>query len=232
MKNVMAIIPARGGSKGIPRKNLKKLANKPLVVYSLEHALSSKYINKVILNTDDQEIANIGKLPGVEILMRPHELSTDDAKVDPMLIWTVKQVEKSGKSLDVIVLLYPTSPFRSVSKIDEAIAKVTEGNADSVLSIYEDVTYLWEKVDDTIVPTNYEPKNRGPRHSEGWNQWAENKAIYVMKRDLLMNTGCRLGGKIDYVEMSKIESIDIDDENDLELAYMIANNKFGGAQIY
>lgn len=223
MKTILAIIPARGGSKGIPRKNLQKINGKSLVEHAICHALSSQYINKVLVSTEDSEIAEIAKRPGVEVMGRISEFIHDDSvqEVDRLLIWTVKELEKAGLKIDIIVLLYPTSPLRKVITIDEAIKKVVEDGYDSVLSLYEDTTYLWRKVGDIVEPINYDPKKRGPRQKEHWNQWAENKAIYVMTRDLLMNTGCRLGGKIGYVEMSKMESIDVDKPEDLILCDMI-----------
>lgn len=222
MKTILAIIPARGGSKGIHRKNLQKVAGKPLVVHAIEQALASKYINRVLVNTEDMEIAEVAKRPGVEVMGRPDELAHDNARVDPLLIWTVKEFEKRTElKVDIVVLLYPTAPLRRVSTIDEAVRKVLEKEYDSVLSLYEDNTYLWRKKGDTVEPINYDPPKRGPRQGEDWNQWGENKAVYVMTRDSLINTGCRLGEKIGYVEMSKLESMDVDTPADLALVKAI-----------
>ena len=102
--------------------------------------------------------------------------------------------------------------------IDAAIGRVINDGFDCSLTLFEDTTYLWRLEGDTAVPINYEPAKRGPRQKEHWNQWGENKAVYVMTRDLLVDTGCRLGGRIGYVKMSKLDSIDIDAPDDLVLA--------------
>ena len=220
---VWAIIPARGGSKGIPRKNLKLLGGKPLVAYTIEQAKQAATIDRVLVSTEDAEIRTVAQRWGAETMDRIEEFIHDNStqEVDRLLIWIVKRLESRGECVDVVVLLYPTAPLRKVKTVDEAVSKVTKGGYDSVLSLYEDSTYLWRRNGDTVEPVNYDPKTRGPRQKENWNQWAENKAIYVMRRDLLVETGCRLGGRIGYVEMGKADSVDIDRPDDLAICEAI-----------
>lgn len=217
--SVYAIIPARGGSKGIPRKNLADLGGKPLVAHTIEQARAARRIDRIFVSSENAEIRETAGRFGAETLGRPDEFIHDNStqEVDRLLIWTVTELEKKGHHIDIIVLLYPTSPLRQVATIDEVIRLLEEENFDSALSLYEDTTYLWRRDGEVVVPTNYDPKNRGPRQKENWNQWAENKAVYAMKRDLLITTGCRLGGRIGYVEMPKWRSVDIDKPEDLEL---------------
>ncbi len=218
--NVVAIIPARGGSKGIPKKNIKELAGKPLVAYTIEQALASRHITRVVVNSDDVKIRDVAERYGAESMDRIEEFHHDNStqEVDRLLYWIVEQLESEAEKIDIVVLLYPTAPLRDIESIDKAITMVVEEGYDSVLSLYEDTTYLWRlNSDDTASATNYDPKTRGPRQKEYWNQWAENKAIYVMTRDLLMSQKCRLGGKIGHVEMSRLRSIDIDRPEDFEL---------------
>lgn len=220
---VWAIIPARGGSKGIPRKNLKLLGGKPLVAYAIDQAKQAATIDRVLVSTEDAEIRAVAERCGAETMDRVEEFIHDNStqEVDRLLAWIVKQLELKGERVDVVVLLYPTAPLRKIETIDEAVSKVTMGGYDSVLSLYEDATYLWRRNGDTVEPVNYDPKTRGPRQKENWNQWAENKAIYVMRRDLLVETGCRLGGRIGYVEMGKADSVDIDRPDDLAICEAI-----------
>lgn len=222
MKNekILAIIPARGGSKGIPRKNLIDIGGKPLVAHTIGHALAAQDIGRVVVSSDDDEILSVAASHGAETSRRPDSLSHDSTlqEVDRLLVWTVEELEKAGSSFDIVLLLYPTAPLRDVASIDTAVKMVLEQGYDSVLSVYHDTRYLWATEGDTIAPTNYDPCNRMPRQMENWNQWAENKAIYVMKRDLLVNSGCRLGGRIGYVPMESWRSIDVDEHSDLLMA--------------
>jgi N-acylneuraminate cytidylyltransferase len=217
--SVYAFIPARGGSKGIPRKNLADLAGKPLIAHAIAQAKASKRIDHVFVSSEDAEIRKVAASYGAEVIDRPDEFIHDNSlqEVDRLLKWTVLELEKQKHQIDIVVLLYATAPLRQVQTIDEAIRMVAEGSYDSVLSLYEDITYLWRRDGDTVTPTNYNPATRGPRQKENWNQWAENKAVYAVKRDLMVNTSCRLGGRVGYVEMPRWRSVDIDKPEDLEL---------------
>ena len=223
--NVVAIIPARGGSTGIPRKNLKDFGGKPLVAHTIQQALSANTITNVFVNSEDSEIREVAVQHGAQVMDRPEKFHHDNTfqEVDRLLIWSVNYLEEKMGPIDIVVLLYPTAPLRKVRHIDECVSKIRDEGYDSALTVYEDSRYLWEKIDEEIRPTNYIPAERGPRQKEYWNQWAENKAVYSMTRNLLMDTGCRLGGKIGAVEMDEMESIDIDKPSDLELARSIYN---------
>ena len=232
MANIFAIIPARGGSQGIPLKNLKEINAQSLVSIAAEHGLESDRIDCTIVNSDHPDIRAAGDDIGARTMDRPKRFTQDDSvqEVDRLLRWCVKQLEQGGEVVDIVVLLYPTAPLRTVDTIDKAVSMVADGSYDSVLSLYEDTNYLWARNDETVNPTNYNPKKRGPRQKEDWNQWVENKAIYVMDRDLLIETGCRLGGKVGHVEMPEWRSIDIDSVSDLERARYLWNNPPDGAQ--
>lgn len=225
MENVYAIIPARGGSEGIPGKNLKKIQGEPLVGIAASQAVQSERITHAVVNSDDPEIRDVAEDYDVQVMDRPDEYASGDMMmgVDKFLNWQVKELESQGHNIDVVVLLYPTGPLRSVEDIDETIKRVMQDGYDSALTLYEDDRYLWKTDGGEVTPTNYNPAQRGPRQLEDWNQWVENKAVYAMTRDLLIETGCRLGGKIGYVEMSKLRSIDLDNPDDLELARLIAD---------
>ena len=224
MDSVYAIVPARGGSEGIPGKNLKQIAGEPLVGIAAKQGIQSDEIDQVIVNSDDLDIRAAVEDYDVHIMDRPKKYSSGDMMmgVDKFLTWQVEQLEKQGHEIDIIVLLYPTGPLRPITAIDETVRKVTEEGCDSALTLYKDGRYLWETDSENATPNNYDPCKRGPRQLEDWNQWAENKAVYAMGRDLLIETGCRLGGEIGYVEMSELRSIDIDEPDDLALARLVA----------
>ena len=220
---VLAITPARGGSQGIPRKNIIDLWGLPLVAHTIKHAQKSKLIDKHIVTSEDLEIRKVCEAYGAETITRPDEYAHDAIlqEVDLLLKWTVTEYEKRHPQLhvQVVVLLYPTAPLRDVTSIDKAVDLVLNKGFDSALSVYHDTRYLWEmdSSGETVNPINYDPNNRMPRQKENWNQWAENKAIYVSKRNLVLEAK-RVGDHCGYVEMEKWRSIDIDELSDLHMA--------------
>jgi N-acylneuraminate cytidylyltransferase len=223
MSNVFAIVPARGGSQGIPLKNLKEIDGEPLVSIAAGHGLDAENVDHTVVNSDHADIRAAGTEVGAEVMDRPERFTQDDSvqEVDRLLRWCIKELEEAGRDIDVVVLLYPTAPLRTISTVETAVRMVAKEEYDSVLSLYEDDSYLWAPEGDTVEPTNYDPAERGPRQKEDWNQWVENKAVYVMDRDLLVETGCRLGGKVGYVEMPEWRSIDVDTPSDLEIARLL-----------
>tara|TARA_A100001015_G_C15039380_1_gene738535 strand:- start:826 stop:1524 length:699 start_codon:yes stop_codon:yes gene_type:complete len=219
---ILGIIPARGGSKGILRKNIKLMDNKPLIQYTIEATQNCKLISDFIVNSEDLEIRSIATSLGAKTQDRPKEFWYDNSfqEVDRLLKWSVLEYEKNLGIVDIVVLLYPTAPLRTSNDISNCIDLIIKEEFDSSLSLREDRTYIWKKkgISNEVEPINYDPRKRGPNQLEGWNQWVENKAVYAMKRDLLIDTGCRLGGKIGYSEMSKLNSVDIDIIDDFVLA--------------
>jgi CMP-N-acetylneuraminic acid synthetase len=146
MMTVLGIIPARGGSKGIPRKNIKQLCGKPLLAYTAESALAAKRLTHVILSTDDDEIAELGRGLGIDVpFMRPADLAEDSSPTVPVVLHAVKTLQSSGKCFDAICLLQPTSPLRRSEDIDNCIDILEESGADSVVSVLP-------------VPKTYNPK--------------------------------------------------------------------------
>ena len=118
---ILSIIPARGGSKGIKRKNIKLINEKPLIAYSIEASLNSKYITKTLLSSEDDEILEIAQRHGAEILKRPVELAQDETKTAPVMLQVVEELEKNNYKPDYVVLLQPTSPLRDSNYIDSAM---------------------------------------------------------------------------------------------------------------
>lgn len=150
---IISIIPARGGSKGLPRKNIKPLLGKPLIAWTIEQAKSSRYIDKVVVSTDDPEIAKIAKKCGAEVpFLRPKELATDDAKTIDVIMHAVNRFENDGKYFDIVVLLEPTSPLRKEDDLDNSIEFFIENidKVDSLVSVGEvhlENPYIMKKVE-------------------------------------------------------------------------------------
>jgi len=231
MKNILAFIPARIGSQGIKKKNLEKIGELCLYEIPILQAKKSKYINHILLSTDGDEIKKGANKYNINIVDRPEQFKYDNTiqEVDNLMIHSLKEYEKKlDISIDIMVLLYPTGPLRTVDEIDQCIEQVLSGEFDSSLTISEDHSYLWaiDKNSQTTLPTNYKPEERGPRQKESWNQYIENKAVYAFNTKMLVSTGCRIGKKCGYIIMDKMSSIDIDGQEDLELARIIVKNKF------
>lgn len=225
-EQIVAFIPARGGSKGIKRKNLMKLGNETLVEVAINAAIDSKIFDYILVNSEDEEIRNLikskySKNNKIILQNRPEEFWHDNSvqEVDRLIKWSVENFEKKNDLIvKDIALLYATAPLRSSEDILKAFKIYQQNNFDSLLSVTESREYLWRVgPNNSIVgPINYSPFTRGPNQLEGWNQWRENKSIYIFKKYLLKE-GARIGGKVGFYEMDKISSIDVDTTSDLEL---------------
>ena len=133
--NILAIIPARGGSKGIPRKNIRLMNGKPLIYYSINNALNSKYITDVIVSTDDEEIKHISEICGAQVVKRPKELANDQATLDPVIYHaTITMEDIKKKKYDIVITLQPTSPLLTVSTLDSALEKFINSEYDCFIS--------------------------------------------------------------------------------------------------
>ncbi len=212
----IAIIPARGGSKGLPGKNIRLLAAKPLIAHSIESSLGASLVDRGIVSTDDDEIADIARGFGADVVMRPPELATDSAPTEPCMIHVVEELERSGCSIDLVVLLQPTTPLRPAGLIDDCITTLRKSQSDSLLTVRESHYFLWERTASGVT-ASYDPVNR-PRRQDMRPKFVENGNVYVTKRDVLMNQKTRLGGKIEMVEMTPMDSLDIDSAMDFWLA--------------
>ena len=220
--NTVAIIPARGGSKGIPRKNIKELCGKPLITYIIETALRVEELDRVIVSTEDKEIAEVAKKCGAEVpFMRPEELARDETPTLPVLQHAVKYLEeKENYKPDIVVLLYATSPLLKHERVSEGIKMLREGNFNSVLGVVEDRGHYW-------LETNNGYERLYPKALKN-RQFIkpllkENGAIYICKRDILIEKNEIIGGKIGFLVMKRDESIDIDELLDFEFTEFLMN---------
>ncbi len=219
-KTILGIITARGGSKGLPRKNLKPLCGKPLIAWTIEQALASKYLDKVIVSTDDEEIAEISKQFGAEVpFMRPKELATDEAKSVDVVLHAVNFLESMGEHFDIIVLLQPTSPLRTTEDIDNAIESFNENNCESLVSVYEAPHSLFWSFD--IKGGYLEPflgkEYLNKRRQDLPKLYLPNGAIYISTKDSIENYRGFLTDNIHPYIMPPERSIDVDTELELKL---------------
>ena len=227
---MLAIIPARGGSKGLPGKNIKDLCGKPLIAYTIEAALKSKKITQVVLSTDDEEIAEACKKYGIEIpFLRPKELAGDDSLIVDTYIYTVDRINKEqNKNYDSVVALLPTCPLRTAKDIDEAIELYENKQADSIISFYEapHPVQWYKTVDENGVLRSILPEgDRLANRQEEQKSYLPNGAIYVFSMDLLRDKKYYSDKTYPYI-MPANRSIDIDSAFDFEMAeFLLAKGK-------
>jgi CMP-N,N'-diacetyllegionaminic acid synthase len=215
--DVVALIPARGGSKGIPRKNLADVAGKPLLAWTLEAAQAARSVTRVVVSTDDAEIAEVAESLGAEVLDRPAALAADET---PMLDVVRHALGELG-AVDVLVLLQPTSPLRRAAHIDEAVELLEGSDADSVVSVVQ-VPHCFEPGSLMAVEGDRLARlgESAPRRQDKPALWARNgPAVLVLRAgsvgDDLYGGHCR-----PYV-MGPRDSLDVDDAFDLELAGLL-----------
>ena len=213
---ITAFIPARGGSKGIPEKNIKEFAGKPLVVHSIEYALNCSQIDEVVVSTNDDKIAKIARKAGAKVVIRPPELSTDSATTESAIHHFVN---KFNKKPNIIVLLQPTSPFRPKGSLENAITHFTENGFDSLLSITPTHRFFWRVKEDQTTFAEYDYLNRPRRQDMKLEdiRYMENGSLYIFTRKHFDKAGNRLGGKIGYVEWPVEYSIEIDTQLDFDM---------------
>jgi CMP-N-acetylneuraminic acid synthetase len=219
---IVAIIPARGGSKGVPRKNVKPLAGKPLIAYTIEQALSSRYIDRVIVSTEDEEIAEISKHFGAEVpFLRPAELAGDRVGTVDVLLQAIKWLEEREKDdFDILVLLHVTTPLRTVGDIDGCIEMLIDTRADNVFSVAEAHRNPYFNMVEVGQDGRVALAKQGNfvSRQEAPEVYDLNASIYVWWKDVLKREKRVILDKSHIYVMPKERSIDIDDPLDFEIA--------------
>lgn len=220
-KTFLAIIPARGGSKRLPRKNLLDLCGKPLVAWSIEAGLKSKYIDEVIVSSDDDEIINISMNFGAQTIRRPNEFASDIATTFD----TIKHTIDNLKKYDYIVLLQPTSPLRNYKHVDEAIELLEEKKAEAIVSVCEmDHSPLWSNIlpEDGNMSNFLRDEVLNKRSQDLEKYYRLNGAIYICKTEkFLENKGFFLKDNLFAYVMNKKSSVDIDEKIDFVIAQVL-----------
>lgn len=216
---ILAVIPARGGSKSIPRKNIRDLAGLPLIAYSIRAGQAAAAVDRLVVSTEDAEIAAVSRRFGAEVIERPDVLAQDDTPTRPVIEHAVDALAKAGyERPDAVLTLQPTSPLRTARHIDEAVAIFeADPSADSLVScvpvphIFHPNSVMKRAEDGSLVP--YLPGETITRRQEKEPVFARNGAvIYITRTDRLRNF--IFGGRLLSYEMSMEDSIDIDDEDD------------------
>jgi len=218
-KTILAIVPARGGSKRLPRKNLHPLAGKPLILWTLEAGIKSKYIDKLVVSSEDMEILKLSKKYGIHPIVRPKELASDESLIFSSVNHAVETIDEN---YDFIVLLQPTSPLRNEIHIDKALEYLVKKDADAVISVSE--------MEHSPLRSNIIPKDRslagfikkdfkGIRTQDLKKFYRLNGAIYICKTvRLIKEKTFLIESNIFAFEMDRKSSVDIDVKEDLLIA--------------
>lgn len=211
---ILAVIPARGGSKGIPRKNIRLLAGRPLIYYSIHTALACAAITDVAVTTDSIEIADLAEQYGAEIILRDPELATDEATLDPVVYHAACMMEvRKQAAYDIIITLQPTTPLLRSGTLEHGICRFLEGRWDTLLSVVNRPRLFWEKRGDAIVPLYTERRNRQDLRP----QYLETGAFLITGRSFL-TAESRIGRRVSVFETDEDESIELRTPNDWLLA--------------
>jgi YrbI family 3-deoxy-D-manno-octulosonate 8-phosphate phosphatase len=223
MGEIVALIPARAGSKSIPNKNCKTFFGKPLIHWSVLAAIKCRYIDKVFVSTDGRLIKDSLrsiKSKKLKIINRSPETATDEASTESAML----EFSKSTK-FKIIILIQPTSPQISCEDLTNAIKYYKRSDAISLVSVVRQKRFIWESKNDYIYPLNYEPALR-PRRQDFNGFLVENGAFYITSKSALENTKCRISGKTIKYEMSDKTYYEIDEEIDWVVNEAIMKNKF------
>ena len=229
---VLAVIPARGGSKGIPRKNVRLLNGKPLISYTIENAINATSINRVIVSTDDPEIKTISKVFGAEVIDRPIELSGDNASSESAVIQVLSYLDqKENYKPDLVVFLQCTSPLTLPEDIDGTVFSLHDENADTALTVTDFHYFLWEKDEAGAGKgINHNKEVRILRQNRK-NQFIETGAVYVMRTSLFNKKQHRFFGKTALYVMPEERCLEIDEPVDFKIAEVLMQSYHRGKMI-
>lgn len=220
-KRFLAIIPARGGSKGIPNKNVIDLCGKPLIAYSIEAAINCSYIDDVIVSTDSQAIADVAIYYGAKVpFLRPAQLATDTSKIIDSMLYTIDTLKESSNTYDYVILLQPTQPIRIPKHLIEAIHSIVDSNVPSLVSVcpVEEHPILMRTIDSNGFLNSILQVNSTVRRQDFPDVYKVNGSIYINKLDDTFNLSTSLNDNICPYIMDRLYSIDIDTLDDLERA--------------
>ena len=224
---ILAIVPARGGSKGIKDKNIKEIEGRPLIEYTIEAAKRCEYIDEIVVSTDSEKIAKVAKKAGAKVpFLRPDELASDTARTIDVVLFTIEQLKLIGQEYDIVVLLQPTSPLRDEDDICGAIEKYVSCNMKSLVSVSEvsESPILMRQIVDETHMEKLLNINSTIRRQDMAKYYMVNGSIYINKIEELNSDTSFNDNVIPYV-MDRSHSVDIDDYVDIEVMKYYVNNR-------
>ncbi len=213
------IIPARGGSKGIARKNLAPVGGRPLIVWAIEAALASRSLTAVFVSTEDDEIAAVARSAGADVIARPADLARDDTAAEDVLLHALAQMTgETGDLPDVFVFMQCTSPLTAPEDIDGIVALRAAENADSAVGVTAGNYFLWRRnAAGGAVAVNHDPGHRPMRQARD-PEFAETGALYAIRTAAFRQAHSRFCGRVVLFEIPRARAVDIDEADDLNVA--------------
>ena len=217
----VSIIPARGGSQGLPRKNVRSLLGEPLIAHTIRQSVRSELISRTFVSTDSDEIASVAEQHGAEVIWRPSNISGDEATSEQALHHALDELERRESYVpELVAFLQCTSPIRGDRDIDSAIETLLDSSSDSLLSVCRFHRFIWRIEQGAPVSQNYDFRSRQLRQDLS-PEFMENGSIYVFKPWVLREFDNRLGGKMQLYEMDYFSSFEIDTLEDFVLCEAI-----------
>lgn len=214
----LCVIPARGGSKGVPRKNLREVAGKPLIVWTIEQALAVDGLD-VLVSTDDQEIADVARDAGARVpWLRPANLAQDTTATEPVVRHAIDRVTAERGRPDIVMLLQATSPLRRTGTLTRAMQEFTESGVDSLVGVVPQAPFIWQATEPPSAAYEVGARPRRQDLTRETLRYRETGSVYVTRTDIYERFDNRLGGRIGLFVMDEDEGIDIDTELDLQIA--------------
>ncbi len=218
----VAVIPARGGSKGVPGKNLATVGGISLVGRAIRAALASARVDRVVVSTDDDGIAAEARSHGADVVRRPDALATDDATSEDALNHALDELKREGLDVEILAFLQATSPFIDVAALDRAIGRVSSGESDSVFAAVESAAFLWRIEGDRARGINHDDGHR-PRRQDREAEYRETGAFYVMRVAGFREAGFRFFGRVGVELVPPLTAIEIDSVEELAAARALAS---------
>jgi len=219
---ILCVVPARGGSKGVPRKNLRVVGGKPLIVWTLERALATRPAMDVVVSTDDEEIAAVSRAAGALVpFLRPADLARDTTPTEPVVRHAIAQARQADAPPDAVMLLQATSPVRLPGTLSRAVAQLEATGVDSLVGVVPQAPFIWTEGTADAGPTSAYDVTARPRRQDltpATLRYRETGSLYLTRTWVYDELDNRIGGRVGLFVMDELEGIDVDTELDLEVA--------------
>jgi len=219
---ILCVVPARGGSKGVPRKNLRVVGGKPLIVWTLERALAARPAMDVVVSTDDEEIAAVARAAGALVpFLRPADLARDTTPTEPVVRHAIAQARQADAAPDAVMLLQATSPVRLPGTLSRAVAQLEATGVDSLVGVVPQAPFIWTEGTADAGPSPAYDVTARPRRQDltpATLRYRETGSLYLTRTWVYDELDNRIGGRVGLFVMDELEGIDVDTELDLEVA--------------